>query len=165
MTQKLKDDDMVEETIALQIVSDVKYLELVQLMANWLTARRAFSEEEVFHITIAIGEAVSNAIIHGNKNDIQKIVNIELTLLPDGLKAIIQDQGKGFDINAIPNPLDSCNMLKSCGRGIYYMKSFMDEVNFNLLPEGKGMEVSLVKRIKGKKSKSLTLAKRQDEVK
>lgn len=162
MKQKSKDRNETSDVLTMEIASDLKYLELVHVMVNWLTSQWHFSEEEAFQISVSISEAVSNAIIHGNKEDLKKRVKITFDLFPNGLKATIHDEGEGFDLEEVPNPLLECNILKDCGRGIYYMKSFMDEAHFNRLQQG--MEVSLFKGIKYKANKKLNAAQKQDRV-
>jgi len=164
MKQKSKDKKETNDVLTLGISSDLKYLELVHVMVDWLTSQWNFSEEEAFQISVSISEAVTIAIIHGNKNNLQKRVKIKFDLYSDGLKATIHDEGDGFDPENIPNPLQECNLLKDCGRGIYYMKCFMDEVHFNRLPPGMGMEVSMIKRVKRKTKKKFNTAQRQNKV-
>jgi serine/threonine-protein kinase RsbW len=150
MTDKKKDKIQRSNSIFLEIASDLKYLELVQIVVNWLTSQLNFTEEEAFQVALSVGEAVCNAIIHGNHEDDEKHVKISITILPDALKATIRDEGKGFDVENVPSPVEKCNILKTCGRGIFYMKSYMDEVHFKRIPKGKGMEVTLLKYVKSK---------------
>ena len=162
MKKKQKAGYSKKETIYLELVSDIKYLELVQVMVNWLTSQLGFSEEDSFHTALSIGEAVCNAILHGNKKDVKKKVKIKFILKPDKITAIVRDEGKGFDVSKVPNPTEEEHLLKGCGRGIFYMRSFMDEVKFRHKPDGKGMEVSLTKRIKSNANKKLNACQRQD---
>jgi len=164
MKQKPKDQNETKEILTLEIASDLRYLELVHVMVDWLTSQGDFTEEEAFHISVAISEAVSNAIIHGNKENLQKRVKIKFDLFSDGLKATIHDEGQGFNPEDVPDPLQECNLLKDCGRGIYYMKCFMDEVHFNRLSQGMGMEVSLLKHAKRRVNKKLNVTQKQDKV-
>jgi len=92
------------------------------------------------NILVALTEAVENAMVHGNKKDSSK--NIEITFLskPEGLSFTIKDEGDAFDINQIPDPTDlNVNPDEIKGRGIFLIKSLADEVNF--LPKGKGVEI------------------------
>jgi serine/threonine-protein kinase RsbW len=148
MDDKKKDKRQRNNSIFLEIASDIKYLELIQVIVNWFTSQLNLTEEEAFQVGLSVGEAVCNAIIHGNKEDKHKQVKITFAILPDALKATVRDEGAGFDVSKIPNPLEERNILKSCGRGIFYMKSYMDEVHFKYLP--KGMEVTLIKYVKCK---------------
>lgn len=92
------------------------------------------------NILVALTEAVSNAIVHGNKNEINKDINITFESKPFGLSFTIKDQGEGFDFNNIPDPTDLAVELKEEeGRGIFLMKVLADEVNF--LENGKSIEL------------------------
>ena len=82
-------------------------------------------------IEMALHEALANAVIHGNGENSCKRVYVECRCYMDGEVAItVQDQGRGFDYNAIPNPTFRENLLLTYGRGIYLMKTLMDEVTF-----------------------------------
>jgi serine/threonine-protein kinase RsbW len=89
---------------------------------------------------------VTNAIQHGNKLDRDKSVDICFDIKPDQLAILVKDQGSGFQVDDLPNPLDPENLLKPSGRGIFYIRSFMDEVEFRALSQG-GMEVHMVKKV------------------
>jgi len=95
-------------------------------------------------------ESVINAIKHGNRNDLRKEVFVEFNtrpeIGPDELVVSIRDQGEGFDPDVLPDPLAPENLLKSNGRGIFFMRSFMDDVRIEPASEG-GMEVRLTKRL------------------
>jgi serine/threonine-protein kinase RsbW len=99
---------------------------------------------------VAVRESVINAIKHGNRHDRAKHVTVEFTTRPapspEELVIVVQDQGDGFDPESIADPLAPENLLKSSGRGIFFMRSFMDDVQLARLPEG-GMEVRMVKRL------------------
>jgi serine/threonine-protein kinase RsbW len=89
---------------------------------------------------------VTNAIQHGNKLDQSKWVEIQYEVGSDRLSISVRDQGSGFRVSDLPNPLDPENLLKPSGRGIFYIRSFMDEVEFRPLSHG-GMEVHMTKRV------------------
>jgi serine/threonine-protein kinase RsbW len=88
--------------------------------------------DDVEPVALAIREALSNALVHGNRCDPEKTIRISVALYGDGsVFANIKDSGQGFDPNALPNPLAVENLLKKDGRGIFLMRQFMDEVEFN----------------------------------
>ena len=101
---------------------------------------------------MAVREAVINAIKHGNNLDVRKHVFIEFTSRPAAspaeLMVRVRDQGKGFDPATVPDPLAPENVLKSSGRGIFFMRTFMDDVSIERTHEG-GMEVRMTKRVPG----------------
>jgi len=104
-----------------------------------------FDEDTAHWIGMSVRESVTNAIQHGNKLDQSKRVDISYEVGPDYLDISVKDQGNGFQVDNLPNPLDPENLLKPSGRGIFYIRSFMDEVEFRPLSHG-GMEVHMVKR-------------------
>jgi serine/threonine-protein kinase RsbW len=100
-----------------------------QLMRFILNFRSADGSET--DIEMALHEALANAVIHGSGENSGKRVYVECRCYMDGEVSItVQDEGRGFDCNAIPNPTLRENLLFTCGRGIYLMKTLMDEVSF-----------------------------------
>ena len=88
--------------------------------------------DDVELIGLAIREALSNALIHGNRYDVEKPITISVTIKDDGsLFVSVKDFGSGFDPNALPNPLAVENLLRNHGRGIFLMRQLMDEVEFS----------------------------------
>ncbi len=81
-------------------------------------------------VEIALREALVNAIIHGNHESPRKHVHVRFRCNPDEVSIAVKDEGRGFDINEMPDPTASENIGSVHGRGIYLMKAFMDEVRF-----------------------------------
>lgn len=99
-------------------------------------------DEIQFHkLMVSLTEAVNNAIIHGNKSDPKKKVLLKCEHLPGWLLLIVEDQGRGFKVDAVANPLKKKNLLKESGRGIFLMRTLMDKVEFQQTAEG--LEVRL----------------------
>lgn len=90
-----------------------------------------FSDGDIDDIAIALTEAVSNAMIHGNKNDARKKIVIEISQKSDRMIMTVLDEGKGFDPNYVDNPLLPENLLKENGRGIFILKSLMDKIDYS----------------------------------
>jgi serine/threonine-protein kinase RsbW len=128
------------------ISSALDNLDLVQTLTDCITDFMSFDEEAAHWIGMSVRESVTNAIQHGNKLDLSKTVDIRFEVMPDKLSISVKDQGNGFKADDIPNPLDVENLLKPSGRGIFYIRTFMDEVEFRSLSQG-GTEVYMVKRI------------------
>jgi len=128
------------------IGSALEYLDLVQTLTDCITSFMGFDEDAAHWIGMSVRESVTNAIQHGNKMDQDKKVDIRFEMSPDRLDISITDQGRGFRAEDLPNPLDPENLLKPSGRGIFYIRSFMDEVEFKPLSQG-GMEVHMVKKV------------------
>jgi serine/threonine-protein kinase RsbW len=128
------------------ISSALDNLDLIQILTDCITSFMRFDEDAAHWIGMSVRESVTNAIQHGNKLDLSKKVDICFIVSPDQISITVKDQGNGFRAEDIPNPLDAANLLKPSGRGIYYIRTFMDEVEFRPLSQG-GMEVHMVKRI------------------
>ncbi len=137
-------------SVSLQFCSRFEMLDLVQFVSDHVGRMLQLEEDTVVWMEVAIRESVINAIKHGNRHDIAKRVFVEFTALPvespTELVIRVRDQGLGFDPAALPDPLAPENLLKSSGRGIFFMRNFMDEVDIRRAPEG-GMEVRMVKRL------------------
>jgi len=101
-------------------------------------------EESTFGVDMALREAVTNAVLHGNKQDEAKFVRVKARSSPDRIEISVEDEGQGFDPVAIPDPTATENILKSSGRGIFFMRNFMDEVEWLNRPEG-GTTVRMTK--------------------
>jgi len=94
---------------------------------------------------MAVREAVTNAVVHGNRQDENKTVDVTLKSSPDAVEISVHDQGAGFNPEDVPDPTAEENILKASGRGIFFMRSFMDEVNWLIRPGG-GTTVRMLKR-------------------
>ena len=103
-----------------------------------------FEEDMIFDIDMAVREAVANAVKHGNKLNEKKDVIIVLNEISNGLEIIVRDFGVGFAIESAPDPTNPSNLLKETGRGILFIRNFVDLVEWHNHPEG-GMLVKMVK--------------------
>ena len=119
---------------------------MVQHLCSKLLEGREVPEETRHWILMAVREAVANAIKHGNRLDLSKNVHVEMDVVADTLAICIRDEGEGFEPTAVGDPLAPENRLKTSGRGIFYMRTFMDEVRFRRHPDG-GMEIVLKKNL------------------
>ena len=136
----------ISNEISVIISSALDNLDLIQTLTDCITGFMSFDEDSAHWIGMSVRESVTNAIQHGNKLDLSKQVDICFQVLPDRLTISVKDEGSGFRADEIPSPLDSNNLLKPSGRGIFYIRTFMDEVEFRSLPHG-GTEVHMVKKI------------------
>lgn len=136
--------------VRLQIPSLFDMVDLVQVLSDRMTQLAAFDEDAIHWVGVAVRESVINAIKHGNREDSAKLVTIEFAFTPvdapTELVVKVTDQGAGFEPTEVADPLAPENMLKSSGRGIFFMRSFMDDVQLQRGPEG-GMEVRMVKKL------------------
>ena len=137
-------------SVRLRFNSTFEMLDMVQIVSDQLGRQLQFDDDAMTWMEVAVRESVINAIKHGNKQDGSKFVTVEFTAQPavdpSELVIAIRDQGDGFDPEALPDPLAPENLLKSSGRGIFFMRSFMDDVTLSRVPEG-GMEVRMVKKL------------------
>ena len=136
--------------VRLQIPSLFDMLDLVQVLSDRMGQMAAFDEDAIHWIGVAVRESVINAIKHGNREHPAKHVIIEFAFTPVShpteLVVKVTDQGEGFEPEAVADPLAPENILKSSGRGIFFMRSFMDDVQLSRAPAG-GMEVRMVKKL------------------
>ena len=136
-------------TVRLDFGSTFEILDFVQVVSDHLGRVVGLDDDSIHWLGVAVRESVINAIKHGNALDEAKRVHVEFTPLEaeslPGLLVRVRDEGAGFDPASLPDPLAPDNLLKSSGRGIFLMRSFMDHVDLRQSPEG-GMEVIMVKR-------------------
>lgn len=107
--------------------------ENVRVAENFIEdAKKTYSitDDLYGNIMVAVIESVSNAIIHGNKQDEKKNVNVDLTVDTSAISIEVTDQGNGYDYSSIPDPTLPENLQKPGGRGLFLMKNLCDKVNF-----------------------------------
>lgn len=140
------------EVVRLQFCSAFDMLDFVQVVSDHLARRVGLDEDAMHWVGVAVRESVVNAIRHGNKFAPDKHVRVDFSFVPadapEFLQVTVQDEGEGFEPEEIGDPLAPENLLKASGRGIFFMRSFMDDVQLRRRPEG-GMEVSMRKRLSG----------------
>jgi len=102
----------------------------VEKITNSIARRMKLNEEQIDNLSIAVTEAVGNAIVHGNKENPRKKIILEFHLRKNKINISVKDEGEGFEPKKLTNPLDPENIMKESGRGIYILKSLMDEVHF-----------------------------------
>lgn len=117
----------------------------VEQSAEQLAKKAGLDEDEIFRITMAVREAAVNAVLHGNSYDPDKRITASFENTGDDLVIRIADQGNGLDPDTLPDPLAPENLLRGSGRGIFLIRSFMDEVHFRLLHPG--TELTLIKHL------------------
>ena len=137
-------------TIRLDLPSSFEILDLVQLVSDDIGRRVRLDDEALHSVRVAVRESVVNAIKHGNGSNSRKRVHVEFTELDEedgpGVAIRVRDEGAGFDPSTLPDCLAPENLLKCSGRGIFLIRSFMDELVLQRAPEG-GMQGRMVKRV------------------
>ena len=133
-------------TVSIDIASRLEMLETVQTILGHVTALLGFDEDSAHYMSVAVRESVVNAMKHGNRGNEKKRVRVSFVIHPRALEVSVLDEGPGFDPGRIPDPVADENLLKTDGRGIFFMRSFMDEVDYSFPPKG-GTLVRLVKKL------------------
>ena len=145
-------------SIRLEFTSAFEMLDTLQAVSDHVCKEVGLDEDAIHWVGVAVRESVANAIKHGNKGDASKKVFVEFEssvgLVPE-LSIRVRDQGAGFDPENVADPLAPENLLKGSGRGIFLIRSFMDEVVLQRAREG-GMEMRMVKRVQPTASSDLT---------
>jgi serine/threonine-protein kinase RsbW len=101
-----------------------------------------YPRRDIFAVRVVMKQAVANALIHGNGNDPAKHVDIAYLVSPTEVLAEVQDQGPGFNPDALPNPLAEENRERPCGRGVFLMRIYSTWISFN----DRGNRVTLCRR-------------------
>jgi serine/threonine-protein kinase RsbW len=136
-----------DRTVTLDIASRFEMLDVVQTVLVQCCALVGFDEEAVHCMSVALRESVVNAIRHGNQQDESKRVHVRFTVHERALEILVRDEGRGFDLASVGDPLAPENLLKAYGRGIFFMRQFMDEVTHAFPPKG-GTVVRMLKRLR-----------------
>jgi serine/threonine-protein kinase RsbW len=135
-----------ESTVELRIQSSLDYTDLVENLTNNLTVLAGCDSDHAYFIEMAVREVLINAIRHGNQFDSHKQVRVRFRFDAVRFEVQINDQGRGFDYEHLPDPCDPANLLKSSGRGIFLVRSFMDDFSLVYVPD-QGTEVKFAKRL------------------
>ncbi|MEO7508120.1 MAG: ATP-binding protein [Pyrinomonadaceae bacterium] len=148
LSNKLRFDDelqnqgLVHEKIEFELPSELSLMGAVLHYLMERVEKLGVVSAEHSNLYVALDEAFVNAVKHGNKHDRTKIVRVTADLSASEARFTIEDEGQGFDVTAIPDPLDPANLFKTSGRGVLLMYNIMDEVAFN----DRGNRLTLVKR-------------------
>jgi len=129
-------DTLLESTLDSVDEAEAKVLQAAE--------KAGFDEEDLHKIGMAVRECMVNAVVHGNRYNARKKVHLGIQTATDRMTVIIRDEGEGFDMNALPDPLAEENLLRQSGRGLLLIQAFMDEFELRQA-ESKGTEVRMVK--------------------
>jgi serine/threonine-protein kinase RsbW len=132
----------VHEKIEFELPSDLALMNGVLEYLQERVAKLGLIRPERSNLFVALDEAFVNAVKHGNKNDLTKLVKITADLSPKEAAFTVEDEGQGFDIREIPNPCDPENLFRTSGRGVLLIYNIMDEVEYN----AQGNRVKMIKR-------------------
>lgn len=139
---------MAPETKHLEVVLDthVESVNLAEEMCVRVAEASGFNEDECYRIGMSVREGVINAFHYGNQEKPEKKIHLGVDLTSDRMIIHVMDEGKGFRLKDVPDPLAEENLLSTSGRGIFLMKAFMDE--FDVVPgRTGGAEIIMSKRL------------------
>lgn len=125
--------------------SRIESVDEAALKADDFAKKSGLGDDFISSIDLAVRESVANAVKHGNKFDESKMVEVRLAKTAEGFEMTVRDFGSGFDVDDIPDPTNPENLLKASGRGILFMRAFMDVVEWSEAADG-GTVVHMVKR-------------------
>ncbi len=140
-------EKILKENNRISVPSSLDYLKDVDEFVEGKLKKVGLDDSQLADVAISVAEGVTNAILHGNKEDIKKRVRVDLKIKKYEIVIEVGDQGNGFDPDSIGSPIEGENILKKVGRGIFILKSLMDKVDFLFQPEG-GTIVRMVKYLK-----------------
>jgi len=137
------------ETVDQFLESTLDSVDSAEKLVLTVAQKAGFQEEDLHKIGMAVRESMVNAVVHGNQYSAHKKVRVSVSAVGGRLTVTIADQGKGFDLASLPDPLSEENLLRNSGRGIFLIRAFMDELQIRRLSPA-GTEVTLVKYLGGK---------------
>lgn len=132
----------LHENIEFELPSAISLMHIVLEYLMKRVEKLGVIKAEQSNLFVALDEAFVNAVKHGNKFDANKTVRIAAEVSKEEARFTIEDEGEGFDVNAIPDPLDPQNLFKASGRGVLFIYNIMDEVKYN----ERGNRLTMVKR-------------------
>jgi len=135
----------VSQVQKLKLPSRIESVDEAAIKADEFAKQQGLGDDFVSAIDLAIRESVANAVKHGNKFAEEKTVDLTLAKTAEGFEITVRDYGDGFDVDDIPDPTNPENLLKTNGRGILFMRTFMDVVEWSN-HEGGGLVVKMIKR-------------------
>ena len=135
---------MSEKQKKISISSKIESIDKAVQEAVKFAGETGVAEESIFGIDMAVREVIANAVKHGNKLDEEKQVEITFLNSDKGFEVLVRDFGEGFEVEEVPDPTNPENLLKASGRGILFMNTFMDKVEWFNHEEG-GMLVKMIK--------------------
>jgi len=136
---------MPTDRVSFTLDSTLETVNSAEETAGKMAAEAGFADEEIMKISMAVREAAVNAVLHGNAYDPAKKVTLAFERTGGDLVITIRDQGKGLDMSKVPDPLAPENLMKTSGRGIFLIRSFMDVVEIH--PTQTGTELKMIKHV------------------
>lgn len=135
---------IVQRENQIEVPSTLDYLPKVDAFVERKLKEWGVKKDKRVDIAISVSEAVTNAVVHGNKNDLSKKVKVSLKGDSSCIEVTVEDEGAGFARECVQPPIGECDLFKKEGRGILIVEALMDKVEF-LCEPGKGTTVKMVK--------------------
>ena len=139
---KKEDMNGLREHIEFELPSAISLMHIVLEYLMKRVEKLGVVKSEQSNLFVALDEAFVNAVKHGNKFDAKKLVRITAEVSAGEARFTIEDEGEGFDVNSIPDPLDPSNLFKTSGRGVLFIYNIMDEVKYN----ERGNRLTMIKK-------------------
>jgi serine/threonine-protein kinase RsbW len=138
---------VTNKRVDVTLESQLDSVSLAEEMCTRIAAAAGFDDDDCFKIGMSVREGVINAYNYGSQKQPGKKIFLTFELTPEKLIVRVQDEGKGFRLEDVPDPLADENLLKSSGRGIFLMRSFMDEFDVQKIESG-GAVIVMAKRLR-----------------
>jgi len=136
----------LNQNIEITLDTQLESVDIAEQVAVRAAEASGFGEDDVHKIGMAVREGMINAYNYGNRQDFRKKIQMKIELKPEKMIIHVLDQGEGFDLAEVPDPLAEENLLRTSGRGIFLMRAFMDELAVRSGPHG-GAELIMTKQI------------------
>lgn len=140
----VKKNQSIKKTV--QLPSELESLEKIEKISEEISEEAKLSSNLKDNLAIAVTEVVGNAIVHGNHEDPDKTVSIDFEILEDRVIITVKDQGKGFNPDCVEDCLDPENLMKESGRGIFILRSLMDDLQIKPSENGTTVEMMMLKK-------------------
>ena len=140
-------------TVRLRISSRREFLDSVHMLSERLIEQVGFAADDTYWMVTAVREAVTNAVIHGNRERPGTGVDVAFELCEGAIRITVADEGEGFDPASLPDPVSKEHLLDASGRGVYLMNQLMDEVTYSF-PDSGGTTLVMVKRVRDEQEAS-----------
>lgn len=134
-------------TVRLRIGSRREFLDSVHSLSERLIEEVGFAPDDIYWMVTAIREAVTNAVVHGNKEEPGTSVDVLFELSDSSIRITVVDQGEGFDPESLPDPVSKEHLLDASGRGVFLMNQLMDYVRYEF-PEAGGTTLTMMKQVR-----------------
>jgi len=129
-----------------QLESTLESVDEAEALILGLAQENGFDEDELHRLGMAVREAMVNAVVHGNRYNLKKKVHLKVETPSDAIRISIVDEGEGFELQELPDPLAEENLLRQSGRGLLLIQAFVDEFKIRKAEPPMGTEVTIVAR-------------------